>query len=189
MREILISFGIIVFCGLVLGVSSQINSSNKEAIASSGTENQSALRTETIDTQSNTDSSKLIAQDINSEKENNNMNLENAVTTSSGLKYIDIQEGDGATPRRGQTVTVHYTGTLEDGTKFDSSRDRNSPFSFKIGVGRVIKGWDEGVGTMKVGGRRKLIIPPELGYGASGAGGVIPPNATLIFDVELLEIN
>ncbi|MGH2413265.1 MAG: FKBP-type peptidyl-prolyl cis-trans isomerase [Microcystaceae cyanobacterium] len=112
----------------------------------------------------------------------------NVVTTPSGLKYTELKEGTGATPKKGQTVEVHYTGTLEDGTKFDSSRDRNSPFSFKLGVGQVIKGWDEGLSTMKVGSRRQLIIPPELGYGASGAGGVIPPNATLIFDVELLKV-
>ncbi|WP_424103730.1 FKBP-type peptidyl-prolyl cis-trans isomerase, partial [Moorena producens] len=116
-------------------------------------------------------------------------NMDQAVTTDSGLQYIDVVEGKGASPERGQTVVVHYTGTLKDGTKFDSSRDRNSPFSFRIGIGQVIKGWDEGVGSMKVGGRRKLIIPPDLGYGARGAGGVIPPNATLNFDVELLKIN
>jgi peptidylprolyl isomerase len=110
------------------------------------------------------------------------------ITTDSGLKYVDIQEGTGASPKPGQTVVVHYTGTLENGKKFDSSRDRGQPFQFKIGVGQVIKGWDEGVGTMKVGGRRELIIPPELGYGARGAGGVIPPNATLKFDVELIRI-
>lgn len=112
----------------------------------------------------------------------------NLVTTPSGLKYIELQEGTGAIPKTGQTVVVHYTGTLKDGTKFDSSRDRGQPFSFKLGVGQVIKGWDEGLSTMKVGERRQLIIPPELGYGARGAGGVIPPNATLVFDVELLRI-
>jgi peptidylprolyl isomerase len=115
-------------------------------------------------------------------------NAENIVTTESGLQYIDLVEGTGATPQAGQTVYVHYTGTLENGTKFDSSRDRNQPFSFPLGTGRVIRGWDEGISTMKVGGRRQLIIPPDLGYGARGAGGVIPPNATLIFDVELLRI-
>ncbi|MEO1069187.1 MAG: FKBP-type peptidyl-prolyl cis-trans isomerase, partial [Cyanobacteria bacterium J06638_6] len=113
---------------------------------------------------------------------------ETLITTDSGLQYVDLVEGTGAMPQAGQRVTVHYTGTLEDGTKFDSSRDRGRPFSFQIGVGQVIKGWDEGVGTMRVGGRRKLVIPSELGYGSRGAGGVIPPNATLIFDVELLRI-
>ncbi|MBC8374644.1 MAG: FKBP-type peptidyl-prolyl cis-trans isomerase [FCB group bacterium] len=110
------------------------------------------------------------------------------ITTPSGLKYIDIEVGSGASPESGQGVVVHYTGALEDGTKFDSSKDRDKPFSFTIGVGRVIPGWDEGVISMKVGGKRRLIIPSDLGYGAAGAGGVIPPNATLIFDVELLEI-
>jgi len=119
---------------------------------------------------------------------NNTMSDKNVVTTPSGLKYVEIKEGTGATPQPGQTVVVHYTGTLENGTKFDSSRDRNRPFSFTIGVGQVIKGWDEGLSTMKVGGQRELIIPSELGYGSRGAGGVIPPNATLIFDVELLDV-
>jgi peptidylprolyl isomerase len=110
------------------------------------------------------------------------------ITTPSGLKYEDLKVGTGATPKTGQTVSVQYTGTLENGTKFDSSRDRGVPFEFAIGTGQVIPGWDEGLSTMKVGGRRKLIIPPNLGYGAAGAGGVIPPNATLLFDVELVGV-
>ena len=110
------------------------------------------------------------------------------VTTPSGLKYIEIAVGTGDMPKTGQMVLAHYTGWLTDGTKFDSSRDRGQPFPFPIGQGRVIKGWDEGLASMKVGGRRLLIIPPELGYGERGAGGVIPPGATLVFDVELVGI-
>ncbi|MEM9567310.1 MAG: FKBP-type peptidyl-prolyl cis-trans isomerase [Cyanobacteria bacterium P01_E01_bin.34] len=110
------------------------------------------------------------------------------ITTDSGLQYIDIEDGTGASPESGQTVVVHYTGKLDDGSVFDSSVQRNRPFEFIIGIGQVIKGWDEGVATMKVGGKRQLIIPAELGYGSRGAGGVIPPNATLTFDVELLDI-
>ena len=113
-------------------------------------------------------------------------------TTASGLGIIDTQVGTGPSPKPGQTVVVNYTGWLYEngkrGKKFDSSLDRGQPFEFPIGKGQVIAGWDEGVATMKVGGKRTLIIPPSLGYGANGAGGVIPPNATLIFDVDLLRI-
>lgn len=108
------------------------------------------------------------------------------VTTPSGLSYEEIKVGAGPQPKPGQVAIVHYTGWLQDGKKFDSSVDRGQPFEFPVGAGRVIKGWDEGVATMHVGGKRKLTIPPDLGYGPSGAGGVIPPNATLVFEVELL---
>jgi FKBP-type peptidyl-prolyl cis-trans isomerase FkpA len=110
------------------------------------------------------------------------------VTTKSGLKYTDLKVGDGAEAKKGDAVEVHYTGWLTDGKKFDSSVDRGKPFGFELGAGSVIKGWDEGVAGMKIGGKRKLTIPPELGYGAAGRGNVIPPNATLVFEVELLAI-
>ena len=114
------------------------------------------------------------------------------MTTASGLQITDTKVGTGAQPKTGQTCVMHYTGWLYEngakGAKFDSSLDRGKPFEFQIGKGQVIKGWDEGVGTMQVGGERTLIIPPQLGYGARGAGGVIPPNATLLFDVELLGV-
>ena len=110
------------------------------------------------------------------------------VTTASGLKYEDVKQGTGDAATAGKTVSVHYTGWLTDGKKFDSSKDRGQPFEFPLGGGRVIKGWDEGVQGMKVGGVRKLTIPASLGYGSRGAGGVIPPDATLVFEVELLGI-
>lgn len=108
------------------------------------------------------------------------------ITTASGLQYEDIRIGSGAIAAAGNLVSVHYTGWLIDGQKFDSSKDRDEPFDFNLGAGQVIKGWDEGVQGMQVGGVRKMTIPPALGYGARGAGGVIPPNATLIFEVEFL---
>ena len=117
------------------------------------------------------------------------------ITTASGLQYLDTVTGDGDTASAGKRVTVHYTGWLHDATapegrgrKFDSSKDRNDPFVFPLGAGHVISGWDEGVQGMQVGGTRTLLIPPDLGYGARGAGGVIPPNATLVFEVELLGV-
>lgn len=174
MREILISFGVIAVCCVLLILSLVFNTPQQEPAKA--------------DSASLTKSSQQTPLQMAENNQDMNMNSEEIITTPSGLQYIDIKEGNGESPRQGKTVIVHYTGTLENGKKFDSSKDRNQPFSFKIGVGQVIKGWDEGVMSMKVGGQRKLVIPPELGYGARGAGGVIPPNATLIFDVELLEI-
>ena len=179
MRVIYISFGIVTAFSLSLLVGSLFNTLDKtratikspsSVIVSpkNGKLSQTALDT--------------------SSKEINKVDLENVVKTNSGLQYIEIKEGTGDFPNKGKTVTVHYIGTLENGKKFDSSHDRGQPFSFKIGVGQVVEGWDEGVMSMKVGGRRTLIIPPELGYGVRGVGDVIPPNATLVFDVELLGV-
>lgn len=181
MSEILISFAVLVVFCVVLLVA-QITGGQETAIAANLNDVPVAAGPEAVVAQAAADllPEEEMTEDMPTE--------DNLVTTDSQLQYVDIVEGTGAMPQRGQRVTVHYTGTLENGVTFDSSRDRRRPFSFTIGVGQVIKGWDEGVASMRVGGRRKLIIPPELGYGARGAGGVIPPNATLIFDVELLRI-
>ena len=127
--------------------------------------------------------------DTNGADKKDDKKKEEVITTKSGLKYVEQKVGDGKVAKAGDTVSVHYTGTLTNGKKFDSSRDRDKPFEFPLGAGKVIKGWDEGVAGMKEGGKRKLIIPPELGYGNRDIGdGAIPANSTLIFEVELLKI-
>lgn len=193
MREILISFGVMMVCVVVLLVAQftgreQAIAAPQTLVPTAGSPTATSATDATL-----SETAQLLAQatpptNASDLMTDNSAENQNIVTTPSGLQYVDIVEGTGATPQTGQTVTVHYTGTLENGRKFDSSRDRNQPFEFPIGRGRVIKGWDEGLSTMKVGGQRRLIIPPELGYGSRGAGGVIPGNATLIFDVELLGV-
>jgi peptidylprolyl isomerase len=172
LKGILISFGIMAVAILVIVVA-QITG-GKSAIASGGAPSTGVPQQTEV---------KIVAAPSIS------MNDSDIKETGTGLKYKVITSGTGASPKAGQTVVVHYVGTLEDGSKFDSSRDRSSPFSFKLGAGQVIKGWDEGLALMRVGDLYTLIIPPELGYGDRGAGGVIPPKATLIFEVELLRIS
>ena len=215
MRDILISFGVMAACVVML-VALQFTSSPKPAQADT-TNSPTAQESADVQTakpsgladrlmadaarlakspqfdQAIASASDLTLDETDTPSEDASMTEaaepnSNEVITASGLRYEDEVVGTGASPNKGQLVTVHYTGYLTDGTKFDSSRDRNRPFQFNIGQRRVIAGWDEGVMSMRVGGKRKLTIPPELGYGARGAGGVIPPNSTLIFDVELLSI-
>jgi peptidylprolyl isomerase len=179
LKEILISLGVMVACGVLVLVAQFTNNS---AIAAE-------LPTQTPPAMVSPVSETLVAQaaDLMPPAPPVAKDQKKMITTPSGLQYTDLVEGTGASPTKGQTVSVHYTGTLQDGKKFDSSVDRGQPFQFKIGVGQVIKGWDEGVASMKVGGKRQLVIPPDLGYGARGIG-PIPPNATLLFDVELLGV-
>ncbi|MBF2029078.1 MAG: FKBP-type peptidyl-prolyl cis-trans isomerase [Oscillatoriales cyanobacterium C42_A2020_001] len=180
MREILISLGVMLAC-VVLLVVSQFTLNRNDATAAN------LPTTEPIESLNEVIATPLVAEvPIPTTTTKKLEASENYITTPSGLKYLDMVEGSGDTPQSGQTVSVHYTGTLENGSKFDSSRDRGQPFQFKLGAGQVIKGWDEGIASMKVGGRRQLVIPPELGYGSRGIG-PIPPNSTLIFDVELLK--
>jgi peptidylprolyl isomerase len=175
MRSILISLGIVLVSVLVLVVA-QLTTSSAAAIASPA----EPVTAPTLVAAAAPEVASEVADNLSAKSE--------YTATPSGLKYRDLTVGTGAMPQKGQTVSVQYTGTLTSGKKFDSSRDRGQPFEFRIGVGQVIKGWDEGVGTMKVGGRRELMIPPDLAYGNRAVGGVIPANSTLMFDVELLGV-
>ena len=189
MKEVLISFTIFVFC-LSLTLFSQFNSPQVVNAAESKTEFVNKTPIAKSSNVSNTNIFELDPSDPNPilfAMAEETQEESNSRTTDSGLIIVDIVKGEGDEANSGQTVSVNYTGTLEDGTQFDTSIGRG-PFSFPLGAGRVIKGWDEGVAGMKVGGKRKLTIPPELGYGDQGAGNVIPPGATLVFEIELLSV-
>ena len=190
MKEVFIRFAVFVFC-ISLTIFSQFNS--PQVVNAAESETQSVQRTP-VAKSSNVSNNNLFELDPSDPNPilfamaEETQSDSNSKTTESGLTIIDIVLGEGEEAMSGQTVTVNYTGTLENGEQFDTSIGR-APFSFPLGSGRVIKGWEEGVAGMKVGGKRKLTIPPELGYGSRGAGNVIPANATLIFEVELLKVN
>lgn len=186
MQAIFISLGVMVVCVVLIVITKLGSAPQKAMTAELQSPPPASVETVSSEVRDGIEMENLVAQAPSTGEET--VSQKEVITTESGLQYVKLVDGDGAQPQKGQKVVVHYTGTLEDGTQFDSSRDRNRPFDFTLGVGQVIKGWDEGVGLMRVGDRWKLIIPSELGYGARGAGGVIPPNATLIFDVELLRI-
>ena len=189
-KEVFISFAVFVFC-VSLTLFSQFNSPQVVNAAESETQ---LIKKTPVAKSSNVSNNNLFELDPSDPNPilfamaEETQSESNSRTTDSGLIISDIVNGEGDEAIAGQTVTVNYTGTLEDGKQFDTSIGR-APFSFPLGAGRVIKGWDEGVAGMKVGGKRKLTIPPELGYGSRGAGNVIPANATLIFEVELLKVN
>ena len=196
MRDILISTTVCVACLLLALVSQLVAPSTVSAAPQPAVVRSEALQTKTsssfeLDPEDPNPSLFAMAPDntiADASALGGPLDAEETHITASGLKITELAIGEGAEASSGQTVVVHYRGTLEDGQQFDASYDRGTPFSFPLGAGRVIKGWDEGVVGMKVGGKRKLIIPSDLAYGSRGAGGVIPPNATLIFEVELLDV-
>ena len=202
MREILISSAVFVSCLLVAFISQLVSPSTVIAATTAGLSNNTAVSSQPAFIQAVANPMELDPDDPNptlfamapdtkmadASALGGPMEAAKPQITASGLKITDLEVGTGDVASAGQNVVVHYRGTLEDGTQFDASYDRGTPFEFPLGAGRVIKGWDEGVQGMKVGGKRKLVIPPDLGYGKRGAGRVIPPDATLIFEVELLDI-